>query len=124
MTVEHLTACVKANDFAYWFNRVTMKEATEQLSAKYDQRIGRKRLKKVIEDSCKWWKTRKRYTEARGILLNGDQWNQLRQAVLRHKDEIRNMPVEHAAAIICMWYRTNAAQLNSLVSDLHVWKQA
>ena len=124
MSVEHLVKCIKENDFTYWFNRVSMKEATEQLQAKYGQRVGRKRLKDVIESNCKWWKTRKRYAEARGNLLSGDQWNQLRQAVLRHKEEIKNMPVEHASAIICQWYRTNSAQLNSLMSDLHFWKQS
>jgi hypothetical protein len=123
MPTDLLVTLVKENDFKFWFNRVSMKDAELEIVRKYGQRIGRQRLKAVVESNCKWWKTRRRLTEARGFLLSGDQWNQLRQAVLRHKDEIRNMPIEHAAAIMCQWYRTNATQLGNLMSELHFWKQ-
>lgn len=102
MPTELVVKLVKENDFNFWFNRVSIKDAELEMQKKYGQRIGRKRLKDIVERNCKWWKTRRRYQEARGFLLSGDQWNQLRQTVLSHKDEIRNMPIEHAAAIICL----------------------
>lgn len=123
MTVDQLENFVKENDFTFWFNRVLIKDAAEQLQAKYGQRIVRQRLKEAIEKNCKWWKKRHRRREAYGVLLSADQWNKLRNAVLRHKSEITNMPIEHAAAIVCQWCRTNALQLDGLMSELHFWKQ-
>lgn len=121
-TVEQIKNALEKHDFEYWFSKKKIKDAKNDLERELKLKISGSRFKDA-RDSLWWWKKQTRYSEARGTELTGAEWAKLRLAVLRHKKEIAGLSVEHAAAAMCQYVRTNAAQLNGLMSECHVWRK-
>ena len=122
-TKDELVSFIKENDFKLWFRKTKVKEAAEKLSLKIGKRVNRAVFASAIEEAAMWWKKKPRKSETMQKLLTEEQWNNLRNTIIAHRNEIKNMPVEHACAILCQYVRTSVYQMENLMSDMHVWKQ-
>jgi len=123
-TAEKCIAMIRQFDFEWWFKKRKVVEVRRLCEKQFGMRISPKKFVEMRAGACEWFKVQKRPRESTNMMLDANEWNRLRQAVKSQLHLIQGRTIEEAVAVVSLVCRCNAATLDGLTSELHVWNKA
>jgi hypothetical protein len=122
-TAEEVMEELLRNDFDFWFQKLSMKEAREKVQVNLQKKVSAYDFK-VAKYSCRWFRKQRRPGPSNNMLLSDRQWKSLARAVREVAAHLEGRTMAEIVAIVCTRKKTNEQQLRGLVSHDRVWEQS